>query len=77
MKGRRGDSLLWAYYLATPLFAVLDFGFAMPIRAVGIESPGFRLVYYGGTFLVGFVMIARPPLAPWLAMGRARRTSPS
>jgi hypothetical protein len=60
MKGRGGDLLMWAYYLATPLFAVLDFGFAMPIRAVGIESPGLRLAYYGGTFLVGLVMAARP-----------------
>ena len=71
MKGGGGDSLLWAYYLATPLFVVLDFGFAMPIRAVGIESPGFRLAYYSGTFLVGWVMAARPPLAPWLAMGES------
>ena len=71
MKGRRGDSLLWAYYLATPLFAVLDFGFEMPIQTVGIESPGLRLVYYGGALLVGFVMTARPPLAPWLAMGES------
>ena len=71
MTGRGGDSLLGAYYLATPLFAVLDFGFAIPIRAVGIESPGIRLIYYGGTFLVGFVMAARPPLAPWLAMGES------
>ena len=53
------------------MFAVLDFGFATPIRAVGIESPGLRLAYYGGTFLVGWVMAARPPLAPWLAMGES------
>ena len=71
MKGGGGDSLLWAYYLATPLFVVLDFGFAMTIRAVGIESPGLRLAYYSGTFLVGWVMAARPPLAPWLAMGES------
>lgn len=53
MKGRGGDSLLLAYCLETSVFAVLDFGFATPIRAVGIESPGLRLAYYGGTLLVG------------------------
>ena len=71
MKGRLGDPLLPAYYLATPLFAVLDFGFGTPIRAVGVESPGLRLAYYGGIFLVGWVMAASPPLAPWLAMGES------
>ena len=71
MKSPGGETLLWAYYVATPLFAVLDFGFATPIRAVGIESPGLRLAYYGGTFIVGLVMGARPRLAPWLAMGES------
>ena len=71
MKGRFGDQLLRVYYLATPLFAVLDFGLATPIRAVGLESPGLRLAYYAGTFLVGLVMAARPSLTPWLAMGES------
>ena len=64
-------NLLTAYYLATPLFAALDLGLSAPIRAVGVESPVVRLGYYAGTFALGWVMRARPALAPWLAMGES------
>jgi hypothetical protein len=64
-------TLLTAYYLATPLFAALDLGLSAPIRAVGVESPSARLGYYAATFALGWVMRARPALAPWLAMGES------
>ena len=63
--------LLRAYYLATPLFAVLDLGLRIPIRAAGVESVSLRLTYYAATFALGWVMTARPTLAPWLAMGES------
>ena len=59
---------LAAYYLATPLFAALDLVAGLPVRAVGLESPTLRLGYYALVFALGFVMRARPPLAPALAM---------
>ena len=65
------DRLLRGYYLATPLFAVLDLGLHLPVRAVGIESPPLRLAYYAATFGIGFLMGARPAVAPWLAMGES------
>jgi hypothetical protein len=68
----RGERrLLTAYYLATPLFAVVDLGLSAPIRAVGVESPRLRLAYYAAVFALGWVMRARPGLAPWLAMGES------
>src|SRR6185503_5601579 len=64
--------LLTAYYLfATPLFAALDLGLSAPIRAVGVERPSVRLGYYAATFALGWIMRARPLLAPWLAMGES------
>src|SRR5688500_12191586 len=56
------------YHLATPVFALLDLGLGLPVRAVGLESPALRLVYYAVVFALGWVMRARPRLAPWLAM---------
>jgi hypothetical protein len=67
----KSGRLLTAYYLATPLFAVLDLGLSVPMRAVGVESPSLRLGYYAATFALGWVMKARPLLAPWLAMGES------
>src|SRR5688572_6675325 len=63
--------LLRAYYLATPLFAALDLGLRIPIRAAGVESLSLRMAYYAATFALGWLMTARPSLAPWLAMGES------
>ena len=59
---------LTLYYLATPLFALLDLAFGLPVRAVGLESAGQRGLYYAAVFALGWVMRGRPRLAPWLAM---------
>jgi hypothetical protein len=70
-KGRGGAAappLLSWYYLATPLFAALDFGVGLSLRAGPIESPALRLAYYAAAFGLGFVMRGRPVLAPLLAM---------
>ncbi|MEQ9398357.1 MAG: hypothetical protein RJQ04_04235 [Longimicrobiales bacterium] len=62
---------LAAYYLATPLFAVIDAGFGAPIRVAGIESPGVRWAYYAGLVALGFLCRARPSVAPWVGMGES------
>ena len=71
----KNSRLLTAYYLSTPLFAALDLGlsarFPAQFRAAGVESPSVRLGYYAATFALGWVMRARPRLAPWLAMGES------
>lgn len=64
-------SVLTLYYLATPLFAALDLGLSLPIRAVGVGGPSARLAYYAGAFALGWLMRARPRLEPWLAMGES------
>jgi hypothetical protein len=68
--GRGGSSAppISFYYLATPLFAALDLWAGLPVRAVGLESTALRLGYYALVFALGFVMRARPPLAPVLAL---------
>jgi hypothetical protein len=68
--GRGGSSAppISFYYLATPLFAALDLWAGLPVRAVGLESAALRLGYYALAFALGFVMRARPVLAPALAM---------
>lgn len=63
--------LLPAYYLATPLLALPDLAFGVPVRVAGLERVSHRLVYYAAVFAVGLVMRARPRLAPWLGMGES------
>jgi len=64
----RGTDLLTAYYLATPVFVVLDVVAGAPIRISALHSPAHRFAYYGVVFLLGMLCRARPRLAPWVGM---------
>ncbi len=66
MRGR--TDLLTAYYLATPVFVVLDVVAGAPLRVSALHSPPHRFVYYGVVFLLGMLCRARPRLAPWVGM---------
>ncbi len=65
---RRGTDLLTAYYLATPVFVVLDVVAGAPIRVSALHSPAHRFVYYGVVFLLGMLCRTRPRVAPWVGM---------
>ena len=65
---KRGSDLLTAYYLATPLFAVLDGVAGVPIRISALQLPAHRFAYYGVVFLLGMLCRARPRFAPWVGM---------
>lgn len=56
------------YYLATPLFAVADLGFGVPVRVATVLPEGGRLAYYGAAFALGFLCRARPGATPWVGM---------
>ncbi len=71
VEARAARPLLPAYYLGTPVFALLDLVAGLPVRAVGLESRGHRVLYYVLVFALGGLMRARPTLAPWLAMGES------
>ena len=65
---RRGTDLLTVYYLATPVFVVLDVVASAPIRISALQSPAHRFAYYGIVFLLGMLCRARPRFAPWVGM---------
>lgn len=56
------------YYLATPLFAVVDAVFAAPIRVAALEGSNLRWLYYGFAFLCGFLCRRRPTWAGAVGM---------
>ena len=57
-----------AYYLATPLFAVADFGFHFSVRVTALHAPAQRGAYYAVLFILGLVCRARPVAVPWVGM---------
>ena len=60
--------LVW-YYLATPLFALLDFRGGVDLRAAFLhEYPAVRLVFYAGLFALGLLASQRTRLAPVIAL---------
>lgn len=64
-------SLVPLYYLATPLFAAVDLGLGVPVRAAGLERPFHRVAWYALAFAVGLLMRRRPRLTPWLGIGES------
>lgn len=62
---------LAAYYLASPLFLVLDLALAAPVRVAGVDGLGGRLAYYGGGFLLGLACRRWPAAAPYMAMAES------
>ncbi len=61
-------NLVTAYYLATPVFAVLDLGFGVPVRVWALHDPEQRAVYYAIVILAGLLCWSRPKVAPWVGM---------
>ena len=61
-------SLLTAYLLATPVFALADWLFGFNLRVAGLDDPLFRGVYYAGLMGTGFVAWTRPALEPILVL---------
>jgi hypothetical protein len=60
--------LILAYYLATPLFLLIDLVWAAPLRVAFIQSDATRYAYYGFCFLCGLIMWRRREVAPWLGI---------
>ncbi len=65
------DRWVTAYYLATPLFLVLDRGLGAPVRVSAIATPNQRLVYYVVLMALGLACHLRPRLTPWVGMGES------
>jgi len=61
-------NLVTSYYLATPVFAVLDLGFGVPVRVWGLRDPGHRAIYYAIVVLAGLLCWSRPKVSPWVGM---------
>ncbi len=59
------------YYLATPLFAALDFGWDLPVRVAGLSVSWQRVAYYGVLVLLGVLCRARPTAGPWVGMAES------
>jgi len=62
--------LVW-YYLATPVFALVDLGLGFPVRVAAVLEPFHRMVYYAVLMALGLVVRVRPRLAPWVGMGES------
>ena len=60
--------ILLSYYLATPLFLLLDLVWHAPLRVAFIQSAGLRFAYYGFCFLCGLMMWRKPAIAAPLGM---------
>lgn len=62
--------LAW-YYLATPLFAVLDLGAGWPVRVAGLGDPVHRALYYLAVTALGVAVARWPWAAPWAGMAES------
>ena len=69
MQGAR-SAMRWVagYYLATPVFAVADLGFGVPVRVAAVLPESSRVAYYAAAFALGLVCRARPVATPWVGM---------
>jgi len=59
------------YYLATPFFALLDFGWHLPVRVAGLGASWQRGAYYVVLVLLGMLCRARPRAGPWVGMAES------
>jgi hypothetical protein len=60
--------LLLGYYLATPLFLLVDLVWQAPLRVAFIQTDSTRFAYYGFCFLCGLVMWRWPEHGPLLGI---------
>ena len=68
LRDLRGAAPLVWYYLATPIFALIDAAGWGALRAAGIDDGAMRAVYYGALFLLGLWARARPGAAAPIAI---------
>ena len=68
---RPAGGFLTAYYLATPVFVVLDAMFGAPVRVASLSDPVERAVYYGVLMALGILCRTHPRVAPWVGMGES------
>ncbi len=67
----RHASLIRGYYLATPLFGLLDFALGASVRVAAVASPGWRLLYYALAFASGLLMRWRPRWTPFVGLAES------
>lgn len=61
--------MIIGYYLATPLFALLDWIFGWNVRAAGLAGqPGLRSVYYVVCTGAGVITALRPSLSRFVGL---------
>ncbi len=65
---RGGADPLVLYYLATPLFAVLDAVAGWPVRVAALPGGGWRWFWYLVLLLLGLLCRARPRWTPLVGM---------
>lgn len=62
---------LLAYYLGTPVFAVLDFALGLNVRAVFLPNAAARTAYYLASVGCGLLAWRRPGLGPIVGMAES------
>lgn len=64
--------LITPYYLATPLFALVDWLWGVNVRIVALDDyPAMKYGYYALCLGCGFLTCVRPALAPVVGLGES------
>ncbi|MEE8491173.1 MAG: hypothetical protein V3S60_05990 [Acidimicrobiia bacterium] len=66
-----GPWLIQAYYLATPLFFLVDVFLSFPIRVSALADPGLRYLYYAFALGCGVASRVRPKAAPYVGLAES------
>ncbi len=66
-----GPRLIEAYYLATPLFFLVDVFLSFPIRVSALADPGLRYLYYAFALGCGVASRVRPKVGPYVGLAES------
>ena len=66
-----GPRLIEAYYLATPLFFLVDIFLSFPIRVSALADPGLRYLYYAFALGCGVASRVRPKVGPYVGLAES------
>ena len=66
-----GPRLIEAYYLATPLFFLVDIFLSFPIRVSALADPGLRYLYYAFALGCGVASRVRPKMGPYVGLAES------
>ena len=66
-----GPRLIEAYYLATPLFFLVDIFLSFPIRVSALADPGLRYLYYAFALGCGVASRVRPKVGPSVGLAES------